>query len=171
MRPAHYKGVHASSVGTGIANAIFAVGNDPNSPESWVRFCIRAAAEAYEAVIENPPVYVSDRMPGPAELMLGKWAAEGKIGKREPPALLTGKPLIAAAHAAAAVAFQCCMPKVTGRRQTQAYIACIAVGVQRQYIAGKDAKSLLYTAQLALQAHPLRTKTPRQPRRTAGFTA
>jgi len=168
MRPAHYKGVHASSVGTGIANAIFAVGTDPNSPESWVRFCVRAAEEAYEAVIENPPIAVSDRIRGPAEKMLEKWARDS--GKPEPPPeLMTGKALIAAAHAAAAVAFMCCMPKVTGRRQTKAYIACIAVGVQRQYIAGKDAKPLLYTAQLALQAHPERTKTPRQTRRNAGF--
>ena len=165
MRPAHYKGVHASSVGTGIANAIFAVGTDPNSPESWVRFCVRAAEEAYEAVIENPPIYVSDRMPGPGESMLERWQRDND----GPAPLLTGKPLLAAAHAAAAVAFMCCMPKVTGRRQTKAYIACIAVGVQRQYIAGKDAKPLLDTAQLALQAHPERTKTPRQSRRNAGF--
>jgi len=170
MRAAHFKGVHASGVGTGIANAIFAVGTDPNSPESWVRFCVRAAEEAYEAVIENPPVYVSEHVPNPVELMLKKWKVE-RGEAEEPKQLLSGKPLIAAAHAAAAVAFQCCMPKVTGRRQTQAYIACIAVGVQRQYIPGKDAKSLLYTAQLALQAHPLRTRTPRRPRKKVGFTA
>jgi hypothetical protein len=56
------------------------------------------------------------------------------------------------AQAAAAIAFRACMPHVTGRRNTQAYIACVAAGVQLKYITGTEARSLLYTAQLALAA-------------------
>ena len=57
---------------------------------------------------------------------------------------------------AGATAFRACMPKVTGRRNTQAYIACVAVGVQRRYLSGSESKALLYTAQLALAAYPHR---------------
>lgn len=69
---------------------------------------------------------------------------------------LHGAELSQAAHHAALVAFRACMPKLTGRRTTQAYIACVATGVQRGYFTGSESKALLYTAQLALSAYPSR---------------
>ncbi len=161
-----FAGVHASSVGTGIANAIFAVADSLQSPESWVHFCITAAEEAHAAVLQNPPLALDDR--GEGERLIDEVLSH-RTGEAYRPEPITGSALLAAANAAAATAFRCCMPKVTGRRNTQAYIACIAAGVARGYIAGKDARPLLYTAQLALQAHPKTQRTPRPQRKKAGF--
>ncbi len=46
------------------------------------------------------------------------------------------------------------MPRLTGRKATQGYIACIAFGLQHGYFTGAEAKALLYSAQLALSAYP-----------------
>lgn len=151
-----FAGVHASSVGTGIANAIFAVAAAHDGPEAWVHFCITAADEARASVMDNPPLQPDTR--GPAERQADKWITEShpeRTGEHAPPPI-TGEALTNAAHAAAVMAFRCCMPKLTGRKHTQAYIACVAAGVQRGYFTGSEARSLLYTAQLALTAYPSR---------------
>lgn len=142
------RGVHASAVGHGIAIAIYAAADDgPASSEEWVLFCLRAAAEAEHAVREAPfqmsptEKWVRELMPDEEFPELDKLHAE----QHEEEIREAGE-----------AAFRSCMPKLTGRRNTQAYIACVAAGVQRRYFTGSEAKALLYTAQLALSAHPHR---------------
>jgi hypothetical protein len=60
--------------------------------------------------------------------------------------------------AATAQAFLQAMPPLTTRANTKAFIACLATGLQRQYMTGTEVKMLMYTAQLALQAHQPRAK-------------
>lgn len=142
------KGVHASAVGQGIARAIYAAADDgPATSEEWVLFCLKAAAEAETAVREAP------REMGSAEKLLRELCPNDEFPDLER--------AIAQQHEidireAGEAAFRSCMPKLTGRRNTQAYIACVAAGVQRHYFTGSEAKALLYTAQLALAAHPHR---------------
>ena len=130
--------------------------HERTTAESWVMFCLKAADEAYAVVMENPP----DDDPrggsraGSAYRYLEELKRELKgeeyvEPKREK---LQGKELIEVAHGAAAEAFRACMPHVTGRLKAQAYIACVAAGVQRRYINGAEARALLYTSQLALSA-------------------
>jgi hypothetical protein len=57
------------------------------------------------------------------------------------------------AHLAASTAFVVCMPPLVNRASCKAFIACVAVALQRRYIALLDAKTMMYTAQLALAAH------------------
>ncbi len=120
---------------------------DRRTAEGWVHFCITAAEEAFASVMENPPRVI--RKDTAAEY-LNKILRE----KREPEEVeyYEGDKLREVATTAAANAFRNNMPHVTGRRNAQAYIACVAAGVQRHYIAGGEARSLLYTAQLALTA-------------------
>jgi hypothetical protein len=119
---------------------------DRRTAEAWVRFCIRAAEEAHAAVIENPP---EAKIGSVGKFML---ADSLRRGIPVPTERLDGDKLDAVAREAAKVAFRACMPLVTGRRNTQAYIACVAAGVQLKYIEAVEARSLLYTAQLALTA-------------------
>jgi hypothetical protein len=147
---------HANAVGVGICHALEASADAaPGSPEEWVQFCLKAADEAYAEAMENPP----DRKRGPVAQLLhdigeDRLRVDEEIEyqnrlKKTPEAK-------DAARDAAQTAFRMCMPRITGRRATQAYIACVAAGVQRGYLTGKDASSLLYTAQLALSAWPSR---------------
>lgn len=141
-------GVHGIGVGAGIGLAIQAMqsAKAPNNAESWVQFCIKAAAEAYAVVVDDPPLVV----PGSATKLVNKFHRQ--LGEPEEVEYESGASLHATAHAAATVAFRACMPHVTGRRNAQAFIACCAAGVQLHYIGGAEARSLLYTAQLALAA-------------------
>lgn len=150
----------AAAVGAGIIHAMHALAARPDadSPEAWVLFCCTAADEAYSAVLEQP---VQAAEEGSATKLLRELCEtfgddpetlarlnrerdQGNADNRE------------AAHQAAAIAFRNCMPKLTGRRASQAYIACSAVALQRGYVTAAEAKALLYTAQLALSAHPSR---------------
>ncbi len=144
------RGVHASAVGHGVAHAIFAATSEPRTPEEWVHLCITAADEAESAVADAPP----DPEDGSTMLVdfLNETREEG-----DPIFEVAGRGRRTAAMIdAGATAFRACMPKVTGRRNVQAYIACIAVGLQRKYVTGTESKALLYTAQLALAAYPHR---------------
>ena len=142
------RGVHASAVGHGIATAIYAAAEDgPASSEEWVLFCLKAAAEAEAAVREAP------RQMGSAEKLLRELSPNEEFPDLEKAIARQREEDIRDAGEAA---FRSCMPKLTGRRNTQAYIACVAAGVQRRYFSGSEAKALLYTAQLALSAHPHR---------------
>jgi len=142
------RGVHASAVGHGIATAIYAAAEDgPASSEEWVLFCLKAAAEAEAAVREAP------RVMGSAEKLLRELSPNEEFPDLEKAIARQREDDIRDAGEAA---FRSCMPKLTGRRNTQAYIACVAAGVQRRYFSGSEAKALLYTAQLALSAHPHR---------------
>lgn len=142
------RGLHASAVGHGIANAIFAAADDgPASSEEWVLFCLKAAAEAETAVREAP------REMGSAERILRELCPGEEFSELEKAIAQQREVEI---REAGEVAFRACMPKLTGRRNTQAYIACVAAGVQRSYFTGSEARALLYTAQLALAAHPHR---------------
>lgn len=141
------RSVHAGAVGHGIAHAIYAAADGPSSPEEWVVFCLSAADEAEQSVRDSPPA----RTMGSAEKMLRKLAPETFEEEDE-----ENEATAEAVRQAGAAAFRACMPKITGRRNTQAYIACVAAGLQRSYFTGSEAKALLYTAQLALSAHPHR---------------
>ena len=61
---------------------------------------------------------------------------------------------------AASAAFLCAMPPLVSRAHTTAFIACVAAGLGHRYLNAVEAKSLMYSAQLALAAH-----RPRQARR------
>ncbi len=147
--------VHGNAVGAGVGLAIHVLQKSavPESPEAWVHFCVTAAEEAYAAVMDDPPE-ISVKSYGPAARLIEQ--LEREAGEHHAPLVLQGSELEDAAHEAASAAFRLCMPRITSRKQTQGYIACVAAGVQRRYIDGKDAKPLLYTAQLALSAYPQR---------------
>jgi hypothetical protein len=59
---------------------------------------------------------------------------------------------------AAAVAFRASLPPLSSRANTQAFIACVAVGLARQLLSAADATKLVYTAQCALSAYPKRKR-------------
>jgi hypothetical protein len=142
------RSLHAGAVGHGIAHAIYASQAAPMTPEEWVLFCLNAADEAEASVRESPPA----RGMGSAEKLLRELCPEESWALDAPDHAAVKE----AAQEAGAAAFRACMPKLTGRRTTQAYIACVAAAVQRSYFTGSEAKALLYTAQLALSAHPHR---------------
>lgn len=144
---------------TSLMRLAIAAAQEPRTratAESWVMFCLKAADEAYAVVMENPP----DDDPregspaGNAYRYLEELKRELKGEEYVEPEKekMQGKKLIEAAHEAAAEAFRACMPHVTGRLKSQAYIACVAAGVQRRYINGTEARAMLYTSQLALSA-------------------
>ena len=62
---------------------------------------------------------------------------------------------------AASAAFLCAMPPLVDRAHTTAYIACVAAGLGHRYISAIEAKSLMYSAQLALAAHRPRARRRR----------
>jgi hypothetical protein len=125
--------------------------SDRKTAESWVHFCLEAANEAYATVMENPPFITRENSAYEwlEELKRREKGEQERDIERE---RASGDELKQEAHGAATIAFRACMPHVTGRRNAQAYIACVAAGVQRRYITGADARALLYTAQLALSA-------------------
>jgi hypothetical protein len=85
-----------------------------------------------------------------------QYQMDKQAGKARPLKPLAGEELIEAAEAAARLGFLGAMPRLTKRSNAQASIACVAVGVQRRYITGSEARTMLYTAQLALGAFPKR---------------
>lgn len=145
------RGVHASAVGHGVAHAIFATDAEPRTAEDWVHLCMTAADEAEAAVADAPPD--PDDRPGLRSIIgfLNETREDG-----DPVFAVDRAHRTAAMIEAGAAAFAACMPKLTGRRNTQAYVACIAVGLQRRYFTGAETKAMLYTVQLALSAHPTR---------------
>ena len=143
------RGLHAGAVGHGVACAIFAVSSEPNSPEEWVHLCITAADEAEASVNESPPAHVE----GSASRILRETTGP-EDDEWEP--ILDFRAVREAARQAGAAAFRACMPRITGRRNTQAYVACVAAGLGRQYFSGPEARAALYVAQLALSAWPRR---------------
>jgi hypothetical protein len=149
-----------------------------------VQFCIKAAEEAHAEVLENPPTVTITSSSDPRMIGLLKlgdlmsiednakygatvtnnaehYAANGHTKTR----LMDGEELEHAADTAAAMAFRCCMPQLTGRRRAQAYFACVAAGLQRGHFKGAEAKVMLHSAQLALNAFPKRQQKPRLARR------
>jgi hypothetical protein len=148
------RGLHAGAVGHGIAFAIFAVSSEPQSPEEWVQFCLSAADEAEAAVNESPPAYAE----GSASRILRELAEPGDPEYGAPP-IVDHRATREAAREAGAAAFRACMPRITGRKKTQAYVSCVAAGLGRQYFTGAEAKAALHIAQLALQAWPRRQQT------------
>lgn len=186
MKERFMRSVHASAVSTGIAHSIQAAIDNSirETTESWVEFCIKAADEAYATIMEHPPTIITKSTGDPrmlALLQLGdrmssednqKYGAritnnaeEYAQGKGMRSRQTEGEELIIAAKAAAAMAFRCCMPQLTGRRRAQAYFACVAAGLQRGHFPGHEAKGMLHSAQLALNAFPKRQQKPRSTRR------
>lgn len=160
-------------IGRGLALSIRAVASRPDaeSEEAWIYFATTAADEAYAAVMQNPPPrFVSSRKSTVRVLldklnrMDGEPEPEEEEEFEEEP--IEGDELLNAAHAAAASAFRYNLPQLTGRRRTKAYLACVAVGVQRGYITGPEARAMLYVAQLALTANPKRQQPRTKGRKT-----
>jgi hypothetical protein len=150
------RSLHAGAVGHGIAVAIFAVAREPGCPEEWVHLCITAADEAESAVNESPPA----RAMGSAERMLRETSEPGELGPEwDEPLIVDNTAMREAARQAGSAAFRACMPRITGRRNLQAYIACVAAGLGRQYFTGPEARAALYVAQIALSAWPRRQQT------------
>lgn len=138
----------AAAIGHGIARAIYAQAEDPQTAADWIHYCLNAAREAEQVARES----IEPHQMGTAERLVRElWPDD------EPPLPPAHEEHDEAAiREAAATAFRCCMPALTSRRRAQAYIACVAAGVQHRYISAGEARSLLYTAQLALAANPKR---------------
>jgi hypothetical protein len=116
------------------------------SPRWWVETCLAAARAAAEAVAANQPVrrpIVTDGVDG-----FDESAAQEALDR------LSHAPVEWQTPAeAASAAFLCAMPPLVDRSHTTAYIACVAAGLGHRYISALEAKSLMYSAQLALAAH------------------
>jgi hypothetical protein len=101
----------AGSVGTAISNSIYAFADEPETPESWVRFCVRAAEEAHAEVMLNPPLEekrsVTTRM------------LDELQGYENPADPLDGDSLAAAACAAAAAAYRSRLSIAAQRTKTR----------------------------------------------------
>jgi len=139
-----------------IPLTIRAAADTSGGPEDWAHLCITAAQEAYAAALSEPPaIERSD-----AERMFDELATAG--GAKPGPSHLSGSALSAAAHAAAAAAFRCCMPQLTNRRSVQCFVACTTTGLLRGYLDGRTSNALLYAAQAALTAHPKRASKRRK---------
>lgn len=65
--------------------------------------------------------------------------------------------------ASRSIAYMQALPPLTSRAAAKAFIACLAVGLQRKLVTGEDVKLLMYTAQLALQAYQPRAKRSPSP--------
>jgi len=59
---------------------------------------------------------------------------------------------VAEAKLAGSEAYKNAMPRLTSHGNARLHIACVAAGVAHGYIDGKQAKLMLYAAQLALAA-------------------
>ena len=122
----------------------------------WVEQCLAAARAAAEAVEAGNVERSHERVRLPKLLPAGK--VEWETGEEiEVPALNSRRENAAEA---ASTAFLAAMPPLVDRAHTTAYIACVAAGLGHRYINALEAKSLMYSAQLALAAH-----RPRQRRR------
>lgn len=120
---------------------------DPRSTRGWVDRCCTAAAAAHREIMHAPPPRTDL---GSASRLLLKLSPD----QEEPrDSRLGGPELEQAAHQAASIAFRAALPLLTGRKNAAAYLACLAVGTQRCYLAPAEARNLLYTAQLALAAY------------------
>lgn len=116
------------------------------TPEKWVYLCIKNATKAHDQIMKNPP-----ETKGSSIDQLNR-NLDAFQGVESPILYLSGETLERHADECAKIAYLATMPLVTTRSNTRAYIACVAAGVQRKYIAGVEARALLYTCQLALAA-------------------
>lgn len=115
-------------------------------------FALRAAEEARAHTVANPPLE-----PEPTGFAAAIANIDKQQGKERTRKRLSGVDLIEEAERVARIAYLGAMPRLTKRSNAQASIACIAVGVQQRYITGVEARTMLYTAQLALGAFPKRS--------------
>lgn len=132
------------------------VAPQPRTAAEWIELCIRTVVDAQrEALAQKddpePPEPTEDMTHDEFRAASDRhqmWVFRHVIrmtgGKR------TGNRLAATAQAHAFLRYA---PPLTTRANTKAFIACLAVGLQRQYLTGEQVKMLMYTAQLALMAH------------------
>jgi len=126
------------------------------SPRWWVEQCLAAARAAAEAVASTNVERSKETVRMPKLHPDGQ--VEWEVGEEvEVPVLGSRRENVAEA---ASAAFLAAMPPLVDRAHTTAYIACVAAGLGHRYIGALEAKSLMYSAQLALAAH-----RPRQRRR------
>lgn len=124
------------------------------SPRWWVDKCLAAARAAAEAVERNRPVRRPIIQEGADEFRPFDERAAMEAIQR-----LSNEPVEYQSPAeAASAAFLCAMPPLVDRAHTTAYIACVAAGLGHRYINALEAKSLMYSAQLALAAHRPRAR-------------
>ena len=124
------------------------------SPRWWVEQCLAAARAAAEAARadQDKERFITAKMPLLHENGTIEWEKGREIqikqhnGKGRDP------------QEAASAAFLCAMPPLVDRAHTTAYIACVAAGLGHRYINALEAKSLMYSAQLALAAHRPRAR-------------
>ena len=129
--------------------------------EWWVQKCLDAAEAAAERATTNPdaetgmPVYDKEGDVDIAQVEKWlKWAMGGGRGRQT-------------VQEAASAAFLCEMPPLVSRGHTKAFIACVAAGVGHKYLTPLEAKSLMYSAQLALSAFRPRARERQTPTHTA----
>jgi hypothetical protein len=136
----------AAAIGHGIARAMHAQIEDPQTPADWIQFALDAAREAESIARES-----MEPNEGSALKLLRELSPEEDFG---PVSFSDADER--AIREAGSMAFRACMPQLTCRRNVQAYIACCAAGVAHKYLTAADAKALMYSAQLALTAFPKR---------------
>lgn len=121
--------------------------SDPydKQPIDAISFAQKAADEAYSANLEGEPSET------PLNDLLRRMSGHEAVQSGRP-----SKSALEAAHTAASEAYRANLPQLTSRTNTKAYIACVAYGQARRYIAAAEARGMLYNAQLALAAFPRR---------------
>jgi len=150
-----------------------------------VRFCTKAADEAYAAIMDDAPIKTPAGQDTLKNLLFrigdaiqAEDVRRGIHKPEEPHAVqpdkavhFAGAELEAHAFSAASDAFRICMPALTSRRNAKGYIACVAAAAQRGYFTAPEARAMLYAAQMALSTYPQRIKNPRPAQRKTGFQA
>lgn len=134
----------------------------PRTATEWVELCLDAVAKMEEAnKIELP----EPAIPAESATIEEKAAAMDEWAQYKFSQLMASlkgrKGSISAASRS--IAYMQALPPLTSRAATKAFIACLAVGLQRKLINGEDVKTLMYTAQLALQAYQPRAKRSPSP--------
>ena len=135
------------------------------TPAEAIAACLAAAAEAYQSAIKREdgfddsfhdfdPTWPVDRL---AAWFKKQDRAKFNYAVETFDDFIKGR-LEPNPKAAARIAYLNAMPMLVSRGACKAFIACVAVGLQRKYLEPTEAKTLMYTAQLALAVHRPRAR-------------
>jgi hypothetical protein len=138
------------------------MGVEPSTAKEWIESCLTAVTQYQREVESQEKDETEPPVPNAATMTEEEFdAATERRNDWELHRFLHGfgkRGSGSINKASTAQAFLRSMPPLTTRANTKAFIACLATGLQRQYLMGTEVKMLMYTAQLALQAHQPRAK-------------
>ncbi len=130
----------------------------------WIDVCLNSVNRMEEAKtleLPEPEIPRSGATVEEKAAAMDEWA-EYKFSKLMA-SLSGGKGKGSIGAASRSIAYMQALPPLTSRAATKAFIACLAVGLQRKLVTGEEVKLLMYTAQLALQAYQPRAKRSPSP--------